>query len=43
MTFELFSAYQKEKRNKSINQQTKKLMQQKDISLINLKALLKNC
>ena len=36
MAFMLLSAYQKEKQNKQINEQTKKLMQQKDILLINL-------
>ena len=35
----LFSEYQKEKLNKNINEQTKKLMQQNDISLTNLKHL----
>ena len=34
MAFMLLSAYQKEKQNKQINEQTKKLMQQKDILLI---------
>ena len=44
MTFVLPSAYQKEKKNKSINKQTKKLATkkyQKHISLINLKILHK--
>ena len=36
MVFMLLSAYQKEKQNKQINEETKKLMQQKDILLINL-------
>ena len=36
MAFMLLSAYQKEKQNKQINEETKKLMQQKDILLINL-------
>ena len=36
MAFMLFSLYQQEKRNKQINEQTKKSMQQKNILLINL-------
>lgn len=36
MIFMLFSEYQKEKQIKQINEQTKKLIQQKDTSLINL-------
>ena len=36
MVFMLLSAYQKEKQNKQINEQTKKIIQQKDILLINL-------